>query len=165
MFLYCTQSFSNAITLRYYILNNNHRYWESIKRIHHYQYIYSGILYLRIILINIHSLLAAHFSSTSPCPAVMWYQTTQTFTHLLSHRRLSRGGKRLNAFEQNGPLIFPNSWAFINHTAHQRKHNSSWGDLWAFINVSLRPAVSPSQSYWFMCSWITVYWTFPSESD
>lgn len=54
------------------------------------------------------------------CVLAMWYRTTQAFnTHLQSHRRLSHGGKRLNA--QNTSVIFLTSPVLLITLCVRRK--------------------------------------------
>lgn len=63
------------------------------------------------------------------CPVVMWYWTTQAFNaHLLSHRRLSYGRKKLNACAQNARLISltPKLLLITVHEVKKKKHLCLW---------------------------------------
>lgn len=85
----------------------------------------------------------------------MWCQTTQAFnTHLLSRRRLSHGGKGLNASAENVPLIFLSALFITLWMRRKKKKHSAWGDLtiqWDLQYLDLNPG-------WFLRSWIGVYW-------
>lgn len=112
---------------------------------------------------NIHSLLVAHFSPTPSWPCrVLWRCDTRPPRLLILTSCLIGGlameEKRLNAFAQNAPLIFPNSSAFINHAVHERKKTQFLTRSPSFHKYATETCcisnLNPTDS-----SWITVYRT------